>query len=592
MQKQLLKIIAVFCTILFLKPVIPAATDSTQLYIDTFRFKGNTFFNKNRLENHLNPQNHRPLPVSNIEQLIDALLQLYKDHDVTNMQIDSVATKTGTSDSTIMLDFHVSENEKFRLTCIDIHCNNPQQRKFLESLIDLRTDVSPPQQLIFHIEKFLDHLENNGYPFSRITVDSIRILEQASVEAFLTADTGPLVRIENIRIRGNKTTRESVILREIRIDPGEIYEQAKVSKIRKRLLKLGYFREIDEPRIILNSQGKGELIIEVEEGNMNNVDGVAGYNPASQNNQSGYFTGLIDISLANLMGTGRQIDAFWEKKDRKSQQLRFRYLEPWILGQPLHIGVSFQQLIQDTSFIKRNWTFDINYDFSENVVLFTNLGREEISPDSLGRVIWNLSESRSLLVNLGIRYDTRDDLINPRTGLFYQTTVEFSRKKIVQPAPGSLQESEPQSSFDRKRLAMDMELLLPLFKWQVISLALHGRQITSDEAEIPISDLFRFGGSRTLRGYREDELWGEKIAWFNAEYRYLLSQRSRAFVFLDGGYHTRTTITSGKQEGYNLGYGIGFRIDTRLGLIGLDYGLSEGRSLSNGLVHVRLVNKF
>ncbi len=592
MKKQLIKIIFAICWIFLLTCAVTAESDSTLLYIDTFSFKGNAFFNKNQLINLLNPNNQQPFPVDKFELLINKVLQLYKSNQIGFIQIDSMLISGGSSDSTIALQFHLTENNDYKLTRIDIFCIAPRHQEHLKSLIDLRTNLPPAKQLLIHIQKFLDHLENQGYPFCQVKVDSLHILESHEIESFLTVDTGQPVTIDDIKINGNKTTRKGVILREIRIIPGEIYVQAKVSKIPRRLLKLGYFRKVDEPQIILNSQGKGELLINVEEGNMNNVDGVVGYNPPNQNLEKGYFTGLIDISLANLMGTGRQIDAFWEKKDRKSQQLKFRYLEPWILGQPLHIGGSFRQLVQDTSFIKRNWTFDVNYDLSENVVLFTNIGREQISPDSLGKIIWNLSESRSLLINLGLRYDTRNDLINPSAGLFYQTTVEFSKKNISPNNTVTENQNEHRNTYDQKRITMDMEALFPLFKWQVISLALHGRHITSNEAEIPVSDLFRFGGSRTLRGYREDELWGEKIAWFNAEYRYLLSQYSRAFMFIDGGYHSRSTTKSGKNGKYNFGYGIGFRIDTRLGLIGLDYGLAKGRSLSNGLVHVRLVNKF
>ena len=71
----------------------------------------------------------------------------------------------------------------------------------------------------------------------------------------------------------------------------------------------------------INKQGEGELHINVIEGNMNDVDGVVGYNPG-KDNQKGYFTGLIDISMANFLGTGRKIEAYWEKKDLKTQQLR------------------------------------------------------------------------------------------------------------------------------------------------------------------------------------------------------------------------------------------------------------------------------
>ena len=45
-------------------------------------------------------------------------------------------------------------------------------------------------------------------------------------------------------------------------------------------------------------------------------------------------------------------------------------------------------------------------------------------------------------------------------------------------------------------------------------------------------------------------------------------------------------------QDWKVGYGIGLRLETRLGLFGIDYGLGEGDRLSNGKVHIRLINEF
>ena len=109
---------------------------------------------------------------------------------------------------------------------------------------------------------------------------------------------------------------------------------------------------------------------------------------------------------------------------------------------------------------------------------------------------------------------------------------------------------------------------------------------------MPITDQFRFGGARTLRGYRENQFNGSKVAWANLEYRYLLARRSRVFVFLDSGYYWRRLDSGESVEGYKLGYGFGLRIETGLGIISVDYGLGEGDGILAGKVHVGLINQF
>ena len=57
----------------------------------------------------------------------------------------------------------------------------------------------------------------------------------------------------------------------------------------------------------------------------------------------GYVTGLVNISLRNLFGTGRAAAIKWNKYNRNSQELDLKYLEPWLLGFPININLSLYQ---------------------------------------------------------------------------------------------------------------------------------------------------------------------------------------------------------------------------------------------------------
>jgi outer membrane protein insertion porin family len=78
----------------------------------------------------------------------------------------------------------------------------------------------------------------------------------------------------------------------------------------------------------------------------------------------------------------------------------------------------------------------------------------------------------------------------------------------------------------------------------------------------------------------------------------LLSRRTRAFLFLDAGYYSGFEYVNAISPQLNqvennvYAWGLGARIDTPLGIIGVDYGLGEGDALTNGKVHVSLVNSF
>ena len=107
--------------------------------------------------------------------------------------------------------------------------------------------------------------------------------------------------------------------------------------------------------------------------------------------------------------------------------------------------------------------------------------------------------------------------------------------------------------------------------------------------------MFRFGGTNSLRGYRENQFLGTLVGWTNAEYRLLLARRSYAFTFFDTGYYRRpadarygTDVT----ESFTFGYGLGIRLDTPVGNIGVSFALGRGDAVSDTKVHVGLVNEF
>jgi len=104
------------------------------------------------------------------------------------------------------------------------------------------------------------------------------------------------------------------------------------------------------------------------------------------------------------------------------------------------------------------------------------------------------------------------------------------------------------------------------------------------------SDLYRLGGTSTLRGYLENQFLGSRIAWSNIEYRFLLARRSYIFTFFDSGYYFNSAVD--KKEDFKLGYGLGLSIETGLGVLGVSFALGQGDSFSEGKIHFGIINEF
>ncbi len=447
-----------------------------------------------------------------------------------------------------------------------------------------------------YINDALTKLENDGYPFAAFTITSIyfytdSVKEKNYADIYIDFDTGPLSKIDRVEVDGNKSTKDYVIVRELRIEPGEYYSQDKIEELPKRLNRLRFFDPVPTPQFYIDSDDNGVLLIKVKERQTNNFDGILGYIPPAKDNESGYVTGLINISLRNLFGTGRAAAFRWRKLDRNSQELELKYLEPWLIGFPLNLNLRFYQRQQDTIYVQRNFNAGLEYLATEDVSATVFVTTESVIPTISETPVFTVFNSSSLTTGINLRIDTRDDPLAPLGGLLFDNSYKFSQKKINGPKefiiPGT------QANINLQRFEVTLAIFYELFRRQVIALTLNGRELRGPFFEQ--SDLYRLGGALTLRGYREDQFLGNRVFWSNLEYRFFLSRRTFAFLFFDSGYFLRNadevrSIT--EIEEFKIGYGLGINLETGLGILGVSFALGKGDSFSEGKIHFGIINEF
>lgn len=446
------------------------------------------------------------------------------------------------------------------------------------------------------IDKALTEFENAGYPFARIIISGIEIFQDSInqknyANISLKIDKETRSKIDKIEISGNNSTKDYVITRELRLVTGELYSQKKIEELPKRLNRLRFFEPVAQPSFYFNSKNEGVLLIEVKEKNTNNFDGILGYIPPAKNEQSGYLTGLINISLRNLFGTGRAAALRWNKFNRNSQELDLKYLEPWFLGYPVNINLNLYQKIQDSTYVQRKFETAVEYLATEDISASLFASTESVIPTERSIPVFTVFNSSYLSTGLSLKIDTRDDPYSPTEGLIFINSYTYSRKKITGPneyiSPSTI------TSINLQRISVTFNFYYLIFNRQVIAIGVNGRELRGSSLES--SDLFRLGGNNTLRGYREEQFLGSRVFWSNLEYRFLFASRTYGFAFFDTGYYLQSENLEKniiKQEDFLYGFGFGLNLETALGVLKVSYALGEGDTFSDGKIHFGLVNEF
>jgi len=447
-----------------------------------------------------------------------------------------------------------------------------------------------------NINELLTRMENNSFPFASFTIPSVHLYDDTTsdehyADLYLLFEKGDTSSIDRIKIEGNTSTKDYVIIRELRIETGEGYSQEKVDDLPKRLNKLRFFDPVPAPTFFLDSKNNGVLLINIKEKNTNNFDGIVGYIPASTDDEKGYVTGLINVTLRNIFGTGRAAAVRWQKLDRNSQELELKYLEPWLFSYPFNLNAELFQRIQDTTYVQRKIGGSLEYLATEDISAAGFVASEEVIPTEREEQVFTVYNSSALTTGLSLKIDIRDDPLSPTSGFLFETSYSFSRKNIN--GPVEFIPPDLETSINLQRLTASFSGFYELFRRHVIALTVSGRELSG--AFFEASDLWRLGGTRSVRGYREDQFLGSRTAWTNFEYRLLITRRSYAFLFFDSGYYFRESEPErgiAGIEDFIFGYGVGLTVETGIGLLGVSFAIAQGETFGEGKFHFGILNEF
>ncbi len=536
--------------------------------------------------------------VFNQEQFNTDLMTIrsrYKNDGYLFVKFNKSAVNYDEDSTLVNIEINIDEGKVVTLGKIDISGNSQLNDNQILSVLNIEAgDVLNDKTLESDLSDLLKLYESAGLPFAKIKVGSIEMYDELGEKKLrleLDIEENSRIKIEQVKIIGNETTHDEVILREVKLSSDGTINSETLSGIKERLERLNIFESVSIPKIYnLKSSDESGLLIEIKEGNTNTFDGIIGYSPPTAN-ESGYITGAAFVSFRNLFGTGRKLEARYLQEKKQTQELEFKYLEPYPFNLPLNINFGFLQRIQDTSYTKRNLDLKLDILLSDNITASAIGAYERVIPSDIENSSVVIADSRTLTSGVELKFDTRDNIFIPLKGILYRSTYSIGQRNVFNFSELASQ-GYPQNYSIQKYL-INLDVFTSFFKRQSLLTSLNGGEIISDKVEE--SDLFRIGGNKFIRGYRVAQILAGGLATGTLELRYAVSKRGFFFGFFDGGYFYRPEDVPNnvpRQEGFLYGYGLGLRLETSLGLVSVGYALNKESSFLDGVISFGLINDF
>ena len=282
--------------------------------------------------------------------------------------------------------------------------------------------------------------------------------------------------------------------------------------------------------------------------------------------------GLNHIDTAPSYGDAELRLGPWMKQHR----------DRFFLGRLFTVGVGLEQIGQDTLFTWQSAGIEAGRPAGR-------IGGNLVGLSATLNADRNVFSSGPLLRSWRFRFGAGLSLVRgdhlKRSFADVRTGFTVARKKSYGRDTGDTQ------SINQYILEFDGEGSLGLQRSLAFFLELVYKGLESVEDLVPISEQYYVGGARTLRGYRENQFHGRRVAIARAELRIGGSLQENLYVFVDNGYILQETI-AGREDLFKTGYGFGLRTRSQVGVVGLSFGLGEEVSLGQAKVHILLEQNF
>jgi outer membrane protein assembly factor BamA len=462
-------------------------------------------------------------------------------------------------------------------------------------------------------QKLLDYLENNGYPFAQISLDSI-VSDSGRLSAKLRIEKGPLYHIDSVRVYGNAHISLDFLQRYLNIPDGTIYSKEKLQAISKKIIGLPYLQEENPWSLTLLGAGS-VLNLYLKAKKSSQIDVLVGLLPNNSELTSNKLlvTGEATVNLKNALGNGESIGLNWQQVQVKSPRLDIYFQQPYLFRTPFGINTSFDLFKKDSSYLNIDFIFGVQYAATatrSGTVFFESSSSNLLNVDTLAIIsshqLPTQADIRSL--NLGLNYtiNTTNYRFNPLRGNELAFTGTVGTKMIKRNAQIEKLIDPLDSSFSFSSLYDTLPL--HSYQFRVVLAGAHYFQIsTATTLKLGVNagifqsptefrnEVFQIGGYRLLRGFDEESILASRYAVATLEYRLLVAQSSFLFSFADLGWAKNSVPGYALNNSY-LGLGLGLAFETKAGIFNMSFALGKRDDTSLNLrqskIHLGYVNFF
>lgn len=539
-----------------------------------------------------------------LEDDITKLKTFYKNNGYLDISIpeDKIRLEYK-NEKRLVIHIKLEEGPRYYIGNLEFVGNTIYTAEELRRAMRLRpSQPFSPKDIDSAVEAIQDFYGSQGYLETLVRADRRPNLNTRDIDIHFLIRESDRFLVESIQIDGNTKTKSRVILRELALAPGDVFDTVRMKNSEERLKATRFFDE--QAGVQLSPQdtdipGRKDLRIAVREGKTGNLTFGAGFSSLENLVFFAEVTqGNFDLFnwRSGFQGDGQKFRVRVQIGSR-SNELVLALEEPWLFEQRLALGFEayrrqseFNSSIYDE--LRSGFEIYLRKRLFELVEGRVSYGLEQVriynirsfAPPSLAEIAGSDGEINQLVSKVGLLLlrDTRNNLVFPTRG---------SRYSLQQTFAGGIFAGD----VDYYKVEARGAKYFKIFDFPIEqSLAILGRAGTiypysGNDQDVPFFDRFFLGGPDSLRGFdfrdvgpyeSGEPVGGNSYAMVSLEYTFKIADPLRFAIFYDGGFVERSHLDFNPRN-YNDNYGLGLRILVMGAPLRLDYGIPLRTSPEN-----------
>lgn len=479
----------------------------------------------------------------------------------------------------------------------------PRQRRGMEFT---------PSELDKDVETIEDYYKRGGYIETRVRLVRKPNLETGNIDIEFRISESEQYQVESIKIEGNTKTKSTVILRELVLGPGDVFDGVRMKISKLRLENTRFFEDpVNVTDESTNIPGRKTLKISVQEARTGNLTFGAGFSSLEQAVVFAEVT-QSNFDLFNrrsfFQGDGQKFRLRFQIGSQSSEVI-LAFEEPYLFERELALGFQLYRTTSDynSSFYEEirtggevylrkrlfNW-LEARPSYTYEVIDIAN-----VNPNAPLSILLLQGETVTSRLGLNLTQDTRDKIINTTRGHYsnlglavaggplggdnHYYRAEFRGSKFFPVAEFQEQvlaiigRTGVVDSFgdSDKQVTRDFTYIDPSTGQETI-------QSFSYVPGVPFYDLHFLGGPQDLRGFEFREvgpktttgepIGGKTYGFLSLEYSFDVVKPVRFAIFYDVGFVNVDAYDFSPVD-YNDNFGFGLRLFVAGAPLSLDFGI-------------------